>query len=171
MAAVVGSTARFTADEPELAGYEEAGSRSSEKAESKTDASSAYDDKASGGIVDVAVESEDGDAEAEQDEAGLDAEENAAEGGADFVFFDGDGLEEAAAGLVGGEGGEGVGGVDALEDFFLEASLGFRDQEASDRGEEDPDNPADGEADNNVFQDVPDSHDAPYRTGEVVVLT
>ena len=28
-----------------------------------------------------------------------------------------------------------------------------------------------GEADNNVFQDVPDSHDAPYRTGEVVVLT
>ena len=41
MAAVVGSAARFTGDEPELAGDEEAGSRSGEKTESKTDGSCA----------------------------------------------------------------------------------------------------------------------------------
>jgi hypothetical protein len=147
MAAVMGSTARFTTDEPELAGYEEAGSRSSEKAESKTDASNAYDNKASSGIVDVAMEGENGNAEAEQDEACLKAEEDAAEGGADLVFFDGDGLEEAAAGLVGGEGGEGVRGVDALEDFFLKAGLCFGDEVSADGGEDDVDDEADGEGD------------------------
>ncbi len=84
-------------DEPELAGDEEAGSRGSEKAESKTDASCAYDDKASAGIVDMAVEGEDGDAETEEDEACLDAEEDAGGGGCRFGVFDGDGLEEAAA--------------------------------------------------------------------------
>src|ERR1700722_12312572 len=95
-----GSAAGFIGDETELARDEEAGSRSSEKAESKTDASCAYDHKAREVLWDVVLEKQHGEAEAEEDETGLDAEEDAAEGGADLVLFDGDGLEEAAAGLV-----------------------------------------------------------------------
>ena len=74
------------------------------------------------------VKEEHGGTEEEEDDAGLDAEEDAGEGRAGVVFFDGDGLEEAASGFVGGERGESVGGVDALEDFFLEAGLGFGDE-------------------------------------------
>ncbi len=170
MAAVVGSAARFIADEAELAGDEEAGSGSREKAESKADGSYANDDKACVAVVrDVMVENDHGDAEAEEDEAGLDAEEDAAVGGAGFVFFDGDGFEEAAAGLVGGEGGESVGGVDALEDFFLEVGLGFGDEEASDGGEDYPDDPTDREADSDGIDGV--IHGAPCVAEVSAVLT
>ena len=153
MAAWLGSVAcgmvvvRGGADEPKPAGDEDAGSRSGKKAESKTDASCAYDDKASAGVGGVVVEEEHGGPEEEEDDAGLNAEEDAAEGGAGLVLFDGDGFEEAAAGLVGGEGGEGVGGVDALQDFFLEAGFGFGDEVTADGREDNPDDEADCEGD------------------------
>ena len=67
-------------DEPEPARDEEAGSRSGEKAESKTDASSTQDDSRSVGVVDMAVEREDREAEEEEDEAGLESEEDAGGG-------------------------------------------------------------------------------------------
>ena len=89
------------------------------------------------------------------------------EGEAGRRVFDGDGLQEMTAGVVGGQGGQGVGGGDALEDFFLEARLGLGDEIAAEGGEDNPDDPSDGTADDGVFEDIPETHDAPCVAVEV----
>jgi hypothetical protein len=67
--------------------------------------------------------------------------------GCGFRSFEGEGLEEEAAGLGGGEGGEGFGGIDAGEELLLDSGLGAGGDDAADGGEDDPGKETDGEAD------------------------
>ncbi len=87
-------------------------------------------------------------------EGGTDGEGGVEVGGEDtpvrrggFRLFEGKGLEEEAAGFGRGEGGEGLGGVDAGEELFLDGGLGLSVHNTANGGEDDPGEEAEGEGD------------------------
>jgi hypothetical protein len=126
------------ADETEGAGEPETGGGGDEKANSNGECSCAEDEKFSA-IRDLdVVQVHEGEAEGGEDHAGLNSIQDTPVRGAGFRPFEGEGLEEEAAGLAGGEGEEGFAGVDVGEELFLDGGLGLGGEIATAGGEDDP---------------------------------
>lgn len=131
------------AEKPERAGEPEADERGDEKTDSNAKCSCAEDEKFSA-VRDIeVVKVHEGEAEGGEDDAGLDSVQDTPVRGGGFEGFEGEGLEEEAAGVVGGEGEEGFGGVDVGEDLFLDGCLGAGGEITADGSEDDPEDPAD----------------------------
>ncbi len=139
--------ASVIADEPERAGEPEACCGGDEKANSNAECSCAEDQKLWPVGDFYVVQVHEGEAEGGEDDACLYSIEDTPMGGCGFGFFEGEGFEEEAAGVGGGECGEGLGGVDAGEELFLDGGLGLRVHNAADGGEDDPGEEAEGEGD------------------------
>ena len=139
--------ASVIADEPEGAGEPEASCGGDEKANSNAECSCAEDQEFRAvGDFDV-VQVHEGEAEGGEDDADLYTVEDTTVRGSGFRLFEGEGLEEEAAGFGGCEGGERFGGVDAGEELFLDGGLGLSVHNAADGGEDDPGEEAEGEGD------------------------
>ena len=135
------------AEEPERAGEPEAGCGGDEKANSNAECSCAEDQKFRAiGDFDM-VQIHEGQAEGGEDHACLYTIEDTTVRGCGFLAFEGEGLEEEAAGFGGGEGCEGFGRVDAGEELLLDGGLGSGGYHATDGGEDNPGKEAEGETD------------------------
>ncbi len=131
------------ADKPEGAREPEADEGGDEKTNSNAESSCAEDEKF-GAVRDLeVVKIHEGEAEGGEDDAGLYSVQDTPVRGGGFRGFEGEGLEEEAAGVVGGEGEESFGGVDVREDLFLHGGLGAGGEITAQGAEDDPEDPAD----------------------------